>query len=180
MHGMKIYDGTGEATPARREETVEEWSHRRAVGVAEYAVSGNGTTLVTSGLGSCVAVGVTDGATVAGLVHVMLPSTDDRSADNPAKFADTGVETLVRALVASNANPADLFSKIAGGSEMITFRSQGRSIGERNVEAVRDALEGVGVPLMAEDVGGTEGRTVEFSSSGDLVVRSADAGERTL
>ena len=95
---------------------------------------------MTTGLGSCVAVGMTDGETAAGLLHAMLPTADGRSVEPPAKYADTGVRALRTALLAAGADPDDLVAKIAGGSQMIAVASGEGSIGERNVVAVRTAL----------------------------------------
>lgn len=177
---MRIYDGTGEHVAHEEGSKSSPPAGRRSVGVAEYGVTVDGTSLITSGLGSCVAVGIYDGTVAAGLVHVMLPTADDRPVENPAKFADTGISTLIGALAEAGARPESLAAKIAGGSEMIAFRAQERSIGERNVEAVRTALDEAGVPLLGEDVGGDEGRTVELTRSGDLIVRTARFGERVI
>lgn len=177
---MRIYDGSGEQVERQENEPAETRVRRRSVGVADYAVTVDDTKLVTSGLGSCVAVGLFDGGTAAGLLHVMLPSADGEAVDNPAKFADTGVAALLRSIRGVGVPRGRLKAKIAGGSEMITFSSQERSVGDRNVEAVRAALEANGIPLLDEDVGGDEGRSVEFSLSGDLRIRTARAGERLL
>lgn len=174
---MKIYDGDGEDVPP---DGAVGSGERRPVGVAEFAVVEDLTTLVTSGLGSCVAIGLTDGENAAGLLHVMLPSAEGRDVATPAKFADTGVPALVEALCCIGADRESLVGKIAGGSEMIRFRSQTVSIGTRNVEAVRRALEAEDVPLIGSDVGGDQGRSVEFSMSGELLVKTARAGERSV
>ena len=173
---MRIYDGAGEHAAGEEPTRVK----RRSVGVADYAVTVDETTLITSGLGSCVAVGLFDGSSAAGLIHVMLPRADDRGVDNPAKFADTGIPTVIGALEDAGARTGELFAKLAGGSEMIAFHSQERSIGDRNVEAVQTVLDDLGIPILGEDVGGDEGRTVEVDRSGDLVVRTAQLGERTI
>jgi len=174
---MKVYDGEGEVALPRSPGRTNE---RRPVGVAEYAVVTNGATLVTSGLGSCVAVGLTDRENAAGLLHVMLPSHEGRPVENPAKFADSGIPALLTALDEASANRGELVAKIAGGSEMITFQSQERSIGDRNVDAVRQILEAEGIPLRGEDVGGDEGRSIEFSLAGELLVRTARSGQRPV
>lgn len=175
---MRIYDGTGEQVASQEKSPTP--VARLSVGVADYAVTVDETVLITSGLGSCVAVGLFDGSTAAGLIHVMLPRADERGVDNPAKFADTGIRSLVEALDDAGARSGALRAKLAGGSEMIAFNSQARSIGDRNVEAVRRVLDELAIPILGEDVGGDEGRTVELTLEGDLVVRTAQLGERTL
>lgn len=177
---MRIYDGTGEHAASDETNESPSTAERRSVGVADYAVTVDDTTLITSGLGSCVAVCLFDGATAAGLLHVMLPTADGRTIENPAKFADTGIGTLVGALEDAGAEADSLSAKIAGGSEMIAFHSQERSIGDRNVEAVLAVLDELDIPVLGEDVGGDQGRTVELRRPGALVVRTARAGERIL
>lgn len=177
---MKIYDGRDEGATAAEGTALGESLERRSVGVADFAVTDGSAVLVTSGLGSCVAVGVTDGTTAGGLLHVMLPSAKDRQVQNPAKYADTGVRRLIEGLRQEGATADSLVAKMAGGSEMISFSSQERSIGDRNAEAVRRALESADVPLVGQDIGGEEGRTVEFSLRGEFKITTARDGERVL
>jgi len=177
---MRIYEGDRDHVPVPEGRSPSTRAPRRSVGVADYAITVDDAVLVTSGLGSCVAVGLSDGSSAAGLLHVMLPTADGRPVEKPAKFADTGVELLLAELDAIGVPAEQLFAKLAGGSEMIAFDSQDRSIGERNVEAVKTALAANDVPIHDEDVGGDEGRTVELTVDGSLLIRSATAGRRLL
>ena len=46
-------------------------------------------------------------------------------------------------------------------------------MGERNIEATRAALAKLGIPIVAEDVGGEYGRSVRFvAATGAMTVRS--------
>lgn len=46
-------------------------------------------------------------------------------------------------------------------------------IGDRNVEVTKKTLKSLGIPIVAEDVGGNIGRTIEFfSEDGMLRIRS--------
>jgi chemotaxis protein CheD len=161
----------GRATGADR--TV----HR--IGIADFAVDGDGAVLSTSGLGSCLGVGLYDESTgVAGLAHVMLPDAPAEPS-NPAKYTDSGIAVLLEAMRTEGANVEDVRAKLAGGSAMFGFDSQEHPIGERNVETARTVLERRGVPVVAEDVGGDSGRSVRFhGATGELVVRSASAERR--
>lgn len=166
---MKVYDGT------RPETAPEATPDRIKVGIAEYEVTTNGAALTTSGLGSCIGVALLDDqAGVAGLVHVMLPTAEEGEG-NAAKFADTGVETLVEAMEAEGAERGNIVAKIAGGSDMLDFSNDGESIGSRNAERVREALEHYDIPLDGADIGGDHGRSLRLeAASGDLVVKSAN------
>ena len=69
------------------------------VGMADLktCVSPDGVT--TLGLGSCVGIAIRDPVTkIGGLAHIMLPdsTTIRNSNQNIAKFADTGIDELVR------------------------------------------------------------------------------------
>ncbi len=76
--------------------------------------------LTTSGLGSCIGIAIYDTRnTVAGLVHVMLPSAADIDGGNHAKFADTGIQALIEAMADAGASTEAMEAKIAGGSCII-------------------------------------------------------------
>lgn len=173
---MKVYDGseTGGTEDAKPE--------RIKVGIAEYEVTANGATLTTSGLGSCVGVGLYDTDTgIAGLVHVMLPAADEMDDGKPAKFADTGTALLVEKLESAGADRGTIEAKIAGGSDMLDFSEGGSGIGDRNVDQVKRTLDEHDVTLVGEDVGGDHGRSIRLeSATGDFVVKSANRDNRTL
>jgi chemotaxis protein CheD len=165
------------------------------VGVAELKVTDNSCTLASFGLGSCVAVAMFDPLKkVAGLAHVMLP--DSRGKEQPdgaqGKFADTAVPTLVEELKKLGARKNGLRCKIVGGAQMFEIPGSSRKesglavgspahIGARNIEAVKQELEKLKVPLIGEDTGGNYGRTVKFNStSGELEVSSINHGRTVL
>jgi len=172
---MKVYDGTNEQERAADQERIK-------VGIAEYEVTTSGADLTTSGLGSCIGVALYDPVgTVAGLVHVMLPTAETVDDSKEAKFADSGIERLVEELEAAGAARTDLEAKIAGGSDMLDFSENGSGIGVRNVEQVHDTLEELDVPIVAEDVGGDHGRSLRLDgTSGELTVKSANKGSQII
>ena len=154
------------------------------IGIAEYAVTANGVKLSTFGLGSCVAVAIHDGeAGVSGLAHVMLPS-DARSGDSVedvGKYADTAIKAMVAEMEEAGANRESMEAKIAGGSEMFDFSGIAEGVGRRNVEATRNELEALGIPIEAADVGGDYGRSIEFDGeTGALKLKTADEDKTEL
>jgi len=174
---MKVYDGstTETATAAGTE------PERVKVGIAEYRVASADAVLTTSGLGSCLGVGIYDPtAGVAGLVHAMLPSQAEMDeTGNDAKFADSGIRRLVTDLEREGADRTRLQAKIAGGSDMLDFSESGPGIGARNAEMGRRTLAEFDIPVVAEDVGGERGRSIRLEAdTGDLVVKSANREEQ--
>lgn len=150
------------------------------VRMAEYAVSTR--PMRSNGLGSCVAVALLDPeASVGGLAHVMLPDSDRREGDPPAKFADTAVPHLVREVVARGGQRQRLSAKYAGGSDLFEFSGVGERIGERNAEGVRRALTEAAIPVDGCDVGGDYGRTVTLDPrAGTVRIETAAGDDRTL
>lgn len=155
------------------------------VGMADMAVCCGEDAVTTLGLGSCVGIAIRDPATgIGGLVHIMLPdSTEIRNNENRPKFADTGIEDLVNAIVKKGGSRSRLVAKIAGGAQMFALggKSDMIRVGERNAIASKKKLGEMKIPLLAEDTGKTYGRTVIFyPKTGDFVIRSVGMPEKVI
>jgi chemotaxis protein CheD len=151
------------------------------IGMAEVCTANHPAVLVTLGLGSCVGICLYDKTKkIVGMAHIMLPSSKDiKNNSNRAKFADTAVELLITGMVKYGAERRRITAKIAGGAQMFSFSSANElmRIGERNVHAVREELKRLTIPILAEDVGGNYGRTIEFySENGALGVKTIGHG----
>lgn len=147
------------------------------VGMADANVCRPPDVITTLGLGSCVGIVLYDPVKkIAGLVHVMLPdSTKIINNSNKYKFADTGIDTLIHDMEELGAVKRNLIAKIAGGAQMFSFVNnlEMMRIGDRNVEACKDKLAKLRIPLLAEDTGANYGRTIEFNpDTGLLRIRS--------
>ncbi|HSQ32660.1 MAG TPA: chemotaxis protein CheD [Gemmatimonadaceae bacterium] len=154
------------------------------VKVADYAVA-TGGMLSTIGLGSCVAIVLYDPeSAIGGLAHVLLPNeTMSRDRSNPAKFPATVVPRLLAEMRQLGADVGRIRAKIAGGASMFgnLMGTGGMNIGERNVQAVRRALEMAGIPVVADDTGSDYGRSVFFFlDDGRVEIRSLRKGSRVL
>jgi len=123
-------------------------------------------TLMTVGLGSCVAILLYDAeARVGGLAHILLPSPAlSRHDANPAKFPQSAVPRLIELMAAEGARVQRLTARLAGGASMFSSLAPPGTIqmGERNLVAARQVLSSYGVPLVGEAVGGDFGRTVRL------------------
>ena len=147
------------------------------VGMADLNICKSPDVITTLGLGSCIGLTLYDPVTkIGGMVHYMLPdSTQVRNNENIAKFADTGIDELVKKVVAAGASRQRLVAKIAGGAKM--FETTGVSaignIGARNAEAAKQILKQKGIRLVAEDTGLNYGRTVELHcETGDFHIKA--------
>ena len=155
------------------------------VGMADLNICVSPDSITTLGLGSCVGIAVRDPVTkIGGLAHVMLPdSSAIRNNTNIPKFADTGIEELIKRVVAKGANKSRLVAKIAGGAQMFAFQSKNDMVrvGERNVEATKKKLAQLKIPILAEDTGKDYGRTVIFyPETGDFVIRAVGKPEKVI
>lgn len=147
------------------------------VGMADLKVCKCPDMITTLGLGSCIGIALWDPVTkVGGLAHIMLPdSTQIKNNQNIAKFADIGIEELLRRMIAAGAIRRNLVAKIAGGAKMfeVSAGSSIGNVGQRNAEASKKKLRELRIPLKAEDTGLNYGRTVElYTETGEFHIKS--------
>ena len=155
------------------------------VGMADLNICVSPDGITTLGLGSCVGIAVRDPVTkIGGLAHIMLPdSTEIKNNSNIPKFADTGIDELIKQVVAKGANKSRLVAKIAGGAQMFAFNSGNATmrVGERNVAATIKKLKELGIPILAQDTGDSYGRTVIFyPETGEYVIRAVGKPEKSI
>ena len=155
------------------------------VGMADLKVACHPSIITTLGLGSCVGITLYDSKKkIIGMAHIMLPSSKIATANtNRAKFADTGIVDLLEKMTALGAERKEIVSKIAGGAQMFNFAGSTETlkIGARNSEAVKQVLNELRIPIVAEDIGGNHGRTIEISSEdGKLMVKTIGYGIKYL
>lgn len=155
------------------------------VGMADLKTCHAPNSVTTLGLGSCVGIAIRDPITkVGGLAHVMLPdSTAIRQNNNIYKFADTGITELVRLMEAEGAVRKRMVAKIAGGAQMFAFQNKSDlvRVGDRNVEASKQKLKELNIPILSEDTGDSYGRTVIFyPETGDFVIRAVGKPEKVI
>lgn len=155
------------------------------VGMADLNICSAPDAITTLGLGSCVGIVLYDPYNkMAGLVHIMLPdSTKIRKNENAAKFADTGIDALIKKMSMQGANQFNFVAKIAGGAQMFDFSSTNEllRIGDRNVEATKLKLKELGIKIIAEDVGESYGRTIEFyPETGELLIKAVGKSKKII
>ena len=155
------------------------------VGMADLKIAKTPDALTTLGLGSCIGICLYDpGTHIIGMAHIMLPSSKTiKNNSNIAKFADTAIVKLLDDMTKEGANQRRLVGKIAGGAQMFKFTSGNdmMRIGERNADAVRSILSDLKIPILADDTGGTFGRTIEFySETGTLKIKTIGHGVKEV
>jgi chemotaxis protein CheD len=148
------------------------------VGISDLKVVNTPTILETQSLGSCLGIVMYDPLSkVSGLAHTMLPDSKKSNVGNkPAKYIDTAIAELLNQMLALGADRGLILAKISGGACMFSSSSLGdfMNIGARNTAAAKAALHELKIQIVAEDCGGSHGRTLEFdTTTGKVLVKSA-------
>ena len=155
-----------------------------AVGLGDLFLS-RSEDLVAYSLGSCIGICLWDPIVkVAAMSHVVLPTAPAAGpVALPGKFGDTAVPAMLDALARAGAQKFRLQCKIAGGAAVLALGGGGSlpKIGERNIEAVKNALAKVNIRVLGEQTGGNMGRTVRLEpSTGQVLVRTVRGTEIAL
>jgi chemotaxis protein CheD len=155
------------------------------VRIGEVRAAAGSSVLFTIGLGSCVAVALFDEeANVGGLAHAMLPRPQRGHRKAPrGRFASTAVPELIDLMIAEGAEVGRLRARLVGGASMFkdVLEGDGLRLGQRNVEAAREALGAAGISVAGEDVFGTYGRSVFLrTTDGKLLITSVNHGDVLL
>jgi chemotaxis protein CheD len=147
------------------------------VGVSDAKVSRHSDdVLMTHALGSCIGVALFDPASgIAGMLHFQLPSSTADPAkglERPLMFADTGLRWLLEQMKSLGAENRRLKVHLAGGASMLNDTNL-FDIGRRNHTAVRKLLYQQRLFITAEQIGGTQPRTMIMNvGNGSVSLRS--------
>ncbi|MBU0910421.1 MAG: chemotaxis protein CheD [Proteobacteria bacterium] len=131
-------------------------------------------TLVTTILGSCVTVCLFHPLHRAGaMCHCLLP-VGDHERNNPGyRYVDSTLPRMMHAFKETGITFQGMQAKLFGGAIMTaksaTLSETSLRVGPANVEMARNVLKNLGIPLVAECVGGHKGYKLFFNSgNGDV------------
>lgn len=123
------------------------------------------------GLGSCIGLCVFDPHIKVGcMAHIVLPEAKSGSTE-VGKYADTAVPYVIKEMLARGAVQYRMRVAIAGGAQLFSFDGSDSKldVGRRNAETVKHMLSKSRLKLIAEDVGGNQGRTMTMDAVSGLV-----------
>jgi chemotaxis protein CheD len=128
-------------------------------------------------LGSCVSVILYDKMEkLGGINHYMLPLWNGNGLATP-KYGNIAIEKLITKMEQFGAKRTKLVAKVFGGSLLV---SEHLRVGEQNVLIARESLLNAGIPIVAENVGGSIGRKIVFNSyTGEVFMRFLSKGDGT-
>lgn len=125
----------------------------------EYEISEDPAVVLTTVLGSCIAVCMFDTTRgIGGLNHFLLPNREGGGGAS-VRYGAYAMELLINGLLRKGAERARLQAKVFGGASMI---GNLRDIGASNAAFARQFLADEGIPCVAESVSGTSARRIRF------------------
>jgi len=139
----------------------------------EYYVSCE-DELITTVLGSCVSACIRDPVIgIGGMNHFMLPHGTGigNTADNNAatRYGSFAMEHLINDILKQGGKRERLEIKLFGGGNVLAGMTD---IGKRNISFVREYLNTEILPVLADDLGGTHPRKVNyFPATGKVMLR---------
>lgn len=121
---------------------------------------------VSTILGSCVAVCLFDPVLGAGgLNHFLLPQCVSNGVSSP-RFGNVAIAQLIAEMQRHGSSASRIQAKVFGGASVIeTAPREDGSLGMQNVTLARRMLWEAGIPVIAEDVGGSQGRKLVFQTA---------------
>lgn len=135
-------------------------------------------------LGSCVAACIrSPRLRTGGMNHFMLPRPSGAGSDTwddvrgrATRYGTASMEQLINRILCCGASRSELEVKVFGGARVLTAMTD---IGNHNVSFVRDFLRNEGLTVVAEDVGDTCPRHVQFfPATGKVRVRHLGQGQQ--
>lgn len=118
--------------------------------------------MVTTVLGSCVAVCLYDETTgLGGINHYMLPFWNGNELASP-KYGNIAIESLIKKLEKLGAKKENMVAKVFGGANQLNHTI---GVGHRNIKVAQEMLEDFKIKIVAKSVGGEKGRKINFNTS---------------
>ena len=154
------------------------------IGIAEIK-SGKSPDILRTTLGSCLGVVLYNPETKSGAIsHIMLakdPLGKD-SAKNPGKYGDTALPLLLKTMEAEGNKGGSYSARIFGGASMFQGINSSflQNIGENNIVIVRTFMQSKSIPIIAEDIGGHDGRTISLYLDDGRVLLKKSGTEKYL
>ncbi|WP_413613056.1 chemotaxis protein CheB [Bdellovibrio sp. HCB-110] len=122
-------------------------------------------TIISTLLGSCVAVAIYDPTTkIGGLNHYLLSDGLPEERAN-TRYGIHAIPLLIEECVRLGANRNKLQAKVYGGANVISVAQLGDGIGKRNIDLAEKMLKDLGIPILEKNVAGDSARTIKLNTS---------------
>ncbi|MFH0709679.1 MAG: chemotaxis protein CheD [Pseudomonadota bacterium] len=117
---------------------------------------------ISTVLGSCVAVCLYDAKLgIGGMNHYLLPFWNGNGLQSP-KFGNISIPKLIESMFSHGSTHRTIQAKIFGGASMNIMATEAMMIGQKNILVAKEILDEYKIAIVAEDVGGQNGRKIQF------------------
>ncbi len=125
--------------------------------------------MVTTVLGSCVAVCLFDETTgIGGINHYMLPFWNGSELASP-KYGNIAIESLTKKMELLGCKRENLVAKVFGGANQL---GHSIGVGQRNIKVAEEILSELKIKIVAKSLGGHKGRKLNFNTStGEVLMK---------
>jgi len=123
-------------------------------------------TYIHTVLGSCVAVCLYDKDTqISGMNHYLLPLWNNDGLQSP-KYGNIAIPRLIEAMEAVGCSRHSIIAKVFGGASPNDMKhtNENMMIGKRNFQIAESVLKEYGIKIVAQDIGGLNGRKITMDS----------------
>lgn len=133
---------------------------------------------ISTVLGSCVAVCLYDPKLgIGGMNHYLLPFWNGNGLQTP-RFGNIAIPKLIESMMDKGSCSKTMEAKIFGGASMNMGPGGAMMIGEKNILVAREILKEYCIPIVAEDIGGQNGRKIQFNlTQGKVLMKYSTRNE---
>ncbi len=135
-------------------------------------------SVITTVLGSCVAVCLTDRRRrISGLNHYLLPHAESGKAG--LRHGEAAIPLLLERMLKLGCRREHIEAKIFGGAAVLSVNNPEEAVGTKNVALALEYLRALDIAIVARRTGGKTGMLVrQFTATGEVLIRKvASSGE---
>jgi chemotaxis protein CheD len=143
------------------EDLSVEWLQVR---IGDFQVARSGGLSTT--LGSCVGIAILcEELRIGGLAHCLLPEGEPTGKQMPARYVNSGIRNLLRAMEVEGMPRRRLRTYIAGGASMFPHQAirEKYQVGRQNLDVCRRELRKLGLGFEELGTGGSVGRKLKVN-----------------
>jgi chemotaxis protein CheD len=147
------------------------------VGIGHFRVLKQHGMLTAYGLGSCIGLFLYEASEkIGGLAHIMLPGARPENAGVlQTRYAEDAFELMLQEMTGGGASLRRIGAMVVGGAHMFrdVYDNIEQTIGYKNQQSVMEILRRRNIAVVAQDLGGVIGRTMQADvGTGAVTVRS--------
>ena len=152
---------------------------RKAI-VAGEVYASRDPVIITTLLGSCIAVCLYDPTVQAGgMNHFLLPAANTAEAAN-ACFGINAMELLINELMTIGGDRNRMVAQLFGGGSVMQGHLQSSRVGEQNISFVRKYLNTEGIPILEQKVGGSKAMRISMlATTGQVMAKELGHDDST-